>query len=149
MYELVVLVVALVIIAILTFYVDKYRREVLRLRTSVDVEVRRRFDEWVKQEERRIRDDAIRRSESVIRGKVVEQVVTPYTPWFKYNPRDARFLGTPIDFIVFNGLTEGVVREVVLIEVKSGAHGLSGREESIRKCVEDGRVRYEVIKVNH
>lgn len=59
---------------------------------------------WVRREEKRIREDAIRKSEAVIRGKVTEHLM-PYFPEFKYNPKDVRFIGTPIDLIVFDGLT--------------------------------------------
>src|SRR5215210_3239779 len=64
------------------------------------------------------RKDSILRSLSVVSGKVGEQLA-PLFPEFleNFNPKDARFLGSPIDFIVFDGLDGGEVRKVVLIEV--------------------------------
>jgi len=38
--------------------------------------------------------------------------------WASSNPKDARFLGTPLDFIVFDGLDEGEVRRIVFVEVR-------------------------------
>jgi predicted Holliday junction resolvase-like endonuclease len=35
-------------------------------------------------------------------GKVTEHFI-PDLPDFAYNPKDARFLGSPVDFIVFDG----------------------------------------------
>jgi len=52
-------------------------------------------------------------------GKITEHFI-PYLPMFKYNPKDARFIGSPIDFIVFDGLSEGEIRKIVLVEVKAG-----------------------------
>ena len=42
---------------------------------------------------------------------------------------DLRFVGTPIDFIAFKGLSSGRLEEVVFIEVKSGRRlpSLQGR----------------------
>ena len=47
------------------------------------------------------RKDAVERSRYVLTGKVWEQVA-PYLPNFKHNPSDIRFLGSPVDFVVFD-----------------------------------------------
>jgi predicted Holliday junction resolvase-like endonuclease len=95
------------------------------------------------------RADALKRSQAVVSGKVGEHFA-PFFPALlaRFSPRDARFLGAPIDFVIFDGLDEGDVREVVFVEVKAGARGqLSGRERLIRKAVDEGRVRFEVFAV--
>lgn len=90
----------------------------------------------------RLRSDAIKRSRSVLGGQLAEQVA-PYLPGFPCNPADARFLGKPVDFVAFPGLTEdNTVHEVLLIEVKTGKSALSGREKEIKRAVAEGRVRY-------
>jgi predicted Holliday junction resolvase-like endonuclease len=58
--------------------------------------------QWRGTHEANIRADAILRSSAVIRGRVSEHLA-PYIN-FPYNARDARFIGSPIDMIVFNGL---------------------------------------------
>ena len=89
-----------------------------------------------------LRKDAIKRSRSVIGGQLAEQVA-PFLPGFPCNPGDARFIGKPVDFIAFPGMTEdNTVHEVLLIEVKTGKSALSGREKEIRRAVAEGRVRY-------
>ncbi len=104
------------------------------------------FRTWKLDEEKKIRQDAIKKSEAVIRGKVTEHLI-PYFPDFEYNPpKDARFLGTPVDFIVFDGLSEGEMNKVVFVEVKSGKTGaLSQREKLVRECINRGKVSYEII----
>src|SRR2546428_10606961 len=74
-----------------------------------------------------LRQDAIQRTHAVTVGKVHEQLI-PYLPDFHFNPKDARFLGTPVDLVVFDGLDEGQLRRVVFIEVKTGGAVLSVRE---------------------
>ena len=107
------------------------------------------FRTWKLDEEKKIRQDAVKKSEAVTRGKVTEHLI-PYFPDFEYNPKDARFLGTPVDFIVFDGLSEGEMKKVVFIEVKSGkTDTLSKREKLVRECVDRGKVSYEIIHIRN
>ncbi len=96
---------------------------------------------WKVQYTRAVRRDAIQRSLAVISGKVHEQVV-PFLPGFDFNPQDARFLGSPVDFVVFDGLSAGAVTRVVFVEVKTGAATLSERERRVREAVQNGRVEW-------
>jgi predicted Holliday junction resolvase-like endonuclease len=93
-----------------------------------------------------IRADAVARSLAVTVGKVSEQLV-PYLPGFSYNPKDARFLGSPVDFVVFDGLDAGALRRVVFLEVKTGAAALSIRERQVRDAIESGRIAWDELRV--
>ena len=95
---------------------------------------------------RRVRDDAVQRSQAVTAGKVHEQLI-PYLPAFPYNPRDVRFLGSPVDLVVFDGLDEGRVRRIVFVEVKTGGAGLTGRERMVWEAVLEGVVEWVVLRV--
>ena len=76
-------------------------------------------------------------------GGLAAEQVAPFLPEFPCSPADCRFVGKPVDFIAFPGLMENnEVKEVLLIEVKTGASALSNREKEVRKAVEQGRVRY-------
>src|SRR3712207_1237368 len=81
-----------------------------------------------------IREDAVLRSRAVTAGKVIEQL-TPCLPGFPYNPQDVRFIGGPVDLVIFDGLTEGHVRRIVFAEVKTGGAALSRRERGVRDAV--------------
>lgn len=94
---------------------------------------------------RAIRADAVQRSQAVTAGKVFEQLV-PYLPGFAFNPKDARFLGSPVDFVVFDGLSDGAVRRVVFLEVKTGAAELSRRERQVRDVVEARQVVWAEVR---
>ena len=96
---------------------------------------------WKWRYTRALRRDAVQRSEAVTVGKVAEQLV-PFFPEFRFNPRDARFLGAPVDLVVFDGLAEGQVRRVVFIEVKTRGSRLTARERLVRDAVEAGRVEW-------
>lgn len=96
---------------------------------------------WKVRYARMIRRDAVQRSLAVTTGKVVEQLI-PWMPDFRFNPRDARFLGSPVDFVVFDGLTDGRVRRVVFVEVKTGDSGLTSRERRVRDAIRAGNVEW-------
>jgi predicted Holliday junction resolvase-like endonuclease len=73
-------------------------------------------------------------------------IVVPYLPGLDIDPKDIRFLGTPIDLIVFKGLNgSGEEVEIVFIEVKTGRSVLSPREKAVKKTVEEKRVSWRVF----
>jgi len=107
-------------------------------------EARNVLTEWKQEQEKVIRQDAVQRSQAVTTGKIVEHLV-PYLPNFNYNPKDARFVGSPVDFIVFDGLNEeeeDQLRSIVFIEIKTGMSSLTRRERLVRDAVKAGRVRW-------
>ena len=105
------------------------------------------LQQWKLGAEKDIRRDAVSRSQAVTVGKVTEHIA-PYLPEFGYNPKDARFIGSPVDFIVFDGLSNEAVVQVVFIEVKAGSSDLSTRERQVRDAVKSGRVRWEELRVS-
>lgn len=74
-------------------------------------------------------------------------MLSPYLPEFPYAPNDARFLGSPIDFIVFNGLSAGDLTEIILIEVKTGNPKLDARARQIKRATDELRIRHELIRL--
>lgn len=101
---------------------------------------------WKARYTKAMRQDAVQRSLAVTLGKVYEQLV-PYLPQFAFNPKDARFLGTPVDFIVFDGLSDGDVRRIVFVEVKTASSDLSTRERRVRDAVRAGQVEWSELRV--
>lgn len=94
----------------------------------------------------KIREDAVQRSLAVTAGKVHEQLV-PYLPEFGFNPKDARFLGSPVDLVVFDGLAAGEVRRVVFLEVKTGGAPLTARERQVRAVIEAREVAWAELRL--
>ncbi len=101
---------------------------------------------WKARYTRAVRLDAVLRSQAVTAGKVFEQLV-PFLPGFRFNPKDARFLGSPVDFVVFDGLNDGNVRRVVFVEVKAGASDLSLRERRVRDAVRNAQVEWLELRL--
>jgi predicted Holliday junction resolvase-like endonuclease len=121
-----------------------------RQQTSV-IEERARNDleRWKIECTREIRKDSVNRSRSTLKGRISEQMA-PLLPEFPYSPADARFIGNPIDFVVFDGYTtvkdeKGDTISVVLVEVKKGKGKLSREESLIKRAVDEGRVSWRTI----
>lgn len=95
----------------------------------------------------KLREDAVQRSLAVTSGKVHEQLI-PYLPTFDYNPKDVRFLGSPVDLVVFDGLAEGQVKRIIFLEVKTGRAGLTSRERSVREAVQTRRVEWAELRIH-
>lgn len=94
---------------------------------------------------REIRRDAIRRSAAVIAGRVQEQLV-PHLPGFDFDPKDARFLGSPVDYVVFDGLARGSLTRVVFLEIKTGSSTLSDREVMVRDAIQRRQVEWQELR---
>jgi predicted Holliday junction resolvase-like endonuclease len=90
------------------------------------------------------RRSAVAQSRAVLGGKFTEQMV-PFFPDFRYDPTEVRFIGSPIDMIVFPGLARGEPEEIVILEVKTGKGQLTPQQRKIRQLIEDGMVRWDEV----
>ena len=133
-----VIAIIAVIIIVLSHYITRLKYE-------------KRFHDWQEAEISRwsvemqqARKAAVTQSRAVLGGKFTEQMV-PFFPDFRYDPTEVRFIGSPIDMIVFPGLARGDPEEIVILEVKTGSGTLTPPQRKIRQLVEDGMVRWEEI----
>ncbi|MEK6819858.1 MAG: Holliday junction resolvase-like protein, partial [Nanoarchaeota archaeon] len=92
------------------------------------------------------RKDAIAKSRATLGGLFSEQLA-PYLPDFPYSPSEVRFLGKPIDFIVFRGADNKQIDEVVFVEVKSGKAKINNHEKNLKETIEKKKVRWEEYRV--
>lgn len=88
------------------------------------------------------RKEAVLKSRSVIGGQFSEQLA-PYLPNFDYLPTECKFIGKPIDFIVFKGMDEKKIEEVVFVEVKTGQSKLSSVEKSLKETIQNKKVLWD------
>lgn len=105
-----------------------------------------------KEEIANARRDAVKKSKDVIRGQISEEFVTMF-PEFPYNMSDCKFSGSPLDYIVFKGMSslrdgeEGEI-EVVFADVKVNTAQRSKVQNGIKKAIEEGRVRFETWTID-
>ncbi|HAP44338.1 MAG TPA: hypothetical protein DD477_12420 [Spirochaetaceae bacterium] len=96
--------------------------------------------------ERNARDDAVKRSRAVLTGQIGEQLA-PFLADFPCPAADLRFIGKPVDYIAFRGLSAGQPDAVIFIEVKSGQAGLTAAERAIKQAVQAGRVYWQEYRL--
>ena len=117
--------------------------------SAIEGRARNDLERWKLECTNDIRKDSVNRSRSTLKGRISEQMA-PLLPEFPFAPADARFIGNPIDFVVFDGYTQvkdekGDMISVVLVEVKKGKGRLTREETLIKRAVEEGRVSWRTI----
>ncbi len=97
---------------------------------------------------------SVNTSRAVLKGKMAEQLA-PIMPEFHYLPSDAKFLGDPVDYVIFNGYSEfrdgeghADNIEVILMDIKSGGARLTKGQQAIAQAIREGRVRFETIRID-
>jgi len=139
-------VLALVLGFILGYLYVRAMIPVIEERSRAELEV------WKKEAADGIRKDSVNRSRSTLKGKIAEQMA-PVLPDFCYTPSDARFIGSPVDYIIFDGLTrvadekQGEIH-IIFMDVKKGdGAALSRTQRIIRNAVERKAVSWETMRI--
>ncbi|EGC77860.1 Holliday junction resolvase-like protein [Treponema denticola] len=87
------------------------------------------------------RKDAVKRSRAVLNGQLSEQLA-PFFPDFPANPTEIRFIGQPVDYIAFNGSSQGTISDISFIEIKTGSSTLSPVEKALKDAIEKKKIKY-------
>jgi predicted Holliday junction resolvase-like endonuclease len=80
------------------------------------------------------------RSLSVKHGLMAEQFL-PFSKLFPGDPKNFRFLGSPIDGIAFED------DQVIIVEFKSGKSRLSPLQRHIKDLVDRGKVSFKEVRI--
>ncbi len=113
---------------------------------------RAELETWKRETEGSIRKDSVSRSRSTLKGKIAEQMA-PVLPGFGFNPADARFIGSPVDYVIFDGLSriadeQGCGVRIVFMDVKQGTSaGLTRTQRLIRQAVEEKRIGWQTLRI--
>ncbi|UFX83040.1 Holliday junction resolvase-like protein [Candidatus Absconditicoccus praedator] len=95
---------------------------------------------------KKTRKQAIGKSKSIITGQVYEQIA-PLLPQIKYNPKDMTFVGKGVDYIVLDGISNGNLKKIVFLEIKTGKSQQNKNEKAIQQTIKNKNVEYELIKI--
>lgn len=140
---------------------NRYKHQILELQKNNELTVKKLAHQWelkytgdlaeikelIQSAEKYMRYDAIKRSKRTLLGKLWEQV-SPYLPKFPFRPSDMKFLGSPIDFVIFDGASENDIKQVIFLEVKTGDSKLSTQERKLKQVIEEGKVTYKLFNVD-
>jgi len=139
-----ILLIGIVVLFLYILYLKKIRNLMIK---EMEISAEKKFMEL----KEKLRKEILDKSRAGIKGRIGEQIV-PFIKQFKYNPSDARFIGSPIDYIIFNGYTElkdnkkGKSITVVFVEVKTGQKAsLTYIQRKIKRAIEEKNVKWETI----
>ena len=93
------------------------------------------------------RKDAVKRSRAVLNGQLSEQLA-PFFPDFPANPTETRFIGQPVDYIAFNGASQGTITDISFIEIKTGSAALSPVERALKDAIEKKKIKNRYFRLN-
>lgn len=81
-----------------------------------------------------------KKSQSVKYGQLTEQWI-PFSKDFPFNPQNFRFIGKPIDGVVFDD------EKVIFVEFKTNTSSLSNIQKKIKQLIEDKKVEWFELKI--
>jgi len=99
--------------------------------------------------DRRIKDErrhAIKQSKAVNLWHISEQIA-PLLPEFPYHIKDMVFIGKWFDYLVLDWLSDGDLRKIVFVEIKTGRSSQNRNERMIQSIIHSKQVSYELIKI--
>ncbi len=76
-------------------------------------------------------------------GFIMERIA-PTLPTFRFKHNDCRSLFDPIDYVIFDGLTQtGIVEKIYFVDIKTGAARLSKKQKEIKNVINDKRIKFK------
>ena len=124
------------------------KQDLIKTEAEVKETYKQKFDAWCVIKEKEIRKDSVARSRNIMRGQATEHLAP--TMIKEYSLKDYRFMGNPIDYIIFNGgsdVTDGEsdeIKSIVFMDIKTGKSKLNKIQRRIRDCIKEGRVEFLV-----
>ena len=81
-----------------------------------------------------------------IKGRLTE-VFAPYLEGFPFKASECKFLGDPIDYVVFEGLDERNIKGIHFLDVKADSSELSKHQKQIKEIIEQkGNVGFSTFR---
>lgn len=109
-------------------------------------EVKRKEEEFQGEREA-IREAAVKRGRAKVPA-IARNLMDPRIAATGYNPYDIKALLHPVEFVVFDGMDAGEIRDVVLLSKGSGSDAMRDLARSVAGAVESGRYDWKVARVS-
>ena len=120
---------------------------VLVLYPALKMRLEAEFEERFRQQKQQITEETLKRSSATLRGQIGERFA-PLAPGFSYEPADARFLGSPVDYVVFDGMAAGKVDGVAFVEVKIRGVPLTPFQRQVKEAIDNKRIAWRVVELD-
>lgn len=115
---IIILAIAAIILAYLAYKLGTYRSD-LRWQKNLTS----------------LRGDIADKQRVVLKGRLAE-TFAPFLKGFPFKPSECKFLGDPVDYVVFEGLDDRHITGIHFVEVKSGDAKLNKPQKHIKDLVD-------------
>jgi predicted Holliday junction resolvase-like endonuclease len=113
------------------------------------IKFEQRVKESIENQEKFIRQDAVLRGARTLSGKTLEKLI-PFLRNFKHDPHDIRWIGDPVDLVIFDGYSANGrknIEKITFVEVKSGNSELNSGQKRIREIIEKKKINWEEFRI--
>jgi len=114
---------------------------------QVDVEKADEIEAKFEEEKEKIKEEARERGRAQV-PELVRQSLDEKFAKLHYNPYDIKALLHPIDFVVFDGMTDEEMKNVVLLAKSTTNQYLQTIHNNIARTVEDKNYDWKVVRVS-
>jgi predicted Holliday junction resolvase-like endonuclease len=127
------------------FHLDNFTPQSLDIyKSMVEQQKERRAD--LKERKLNIPKKSEVGAKAVNLGFLLERLA-PTLDGFTFNKNDCRSMFDPIDYVIFEGLSEKQkVDKIVFVDIKTGGARLTKRQKNIKQVVEDKKVEFNTYK---
>jgi len=94
---------------------------------------------------RKERQKSVKKSRSVILWESYE-TLAPFMKDINYHPKDMNFLWKWVDYIIFDGLSAWNLKQIVLLEIKTGKSRQNINEKQIEDIIKKKKIKYEIVR---
>jgi predicted Holliday junction resolvase-like endonuclease len=138
-----------------TDMIGQLKKEISQLQTNFNLDkdlIKKDFQLKLKESVAEARKDALKKSRSVLRGQASEHLAPYVIP--NTNPKDYRFMGNPIDYICFEGLSDlldnksNEIVSIKFVDIKTGKSSLNKSQRRIRDAINENKVSFELINLD-
>jgi len=121
----------------------KFPEKAEEIRSDLQKELDDRLSDLVERR-KRARTKSEKTAISVGIGKIIEKIL-PAHKNFNLIPADCRFIGEPIDMIVFDGVSENKIKQITFMDVKTGHASLNTHQKRVRDAINDHKVKWRSL----
>jgi len=119
-------------------WLDKYDKSIDKIEEKEDV---------FSQQERKIRDKANERGRAQV-PKLIKKSLDEKFAKLNYDPYDIKAILHPIDFVIFNGMNNDNLKDVVLLSKRTKNPNLMELHRGIADAVRNKKYDWKVIRVS-
>lgn len=130
-----------------------YKDDLQLAKRTIEEHYKDQMEVWKKTELEKTVKESVNKSRSILRGKTTEHFAPISEEFLKeFVPSDAKFLGSPIDYVIFSGagsITDGEEKdiEIIFMDIKTGKARLTKVQRAIKKAVEEKRIRWKTFEI--